>query len=298
MLHTWGSALTHHPHVHMIVPGGGLSLDNVRWVASRSNFLVHVNVLARLFRGKMLAMLMDAHDSGQLTFFNTHAGLAEKRTFKRFIAALRRIHWVVHCKAPFAGPEQVLRYLSRYTHRVAISNRRLVAADNTSIAFRCKADRINGPGRWKTMRLHPHEFIRRFLMHVLPKGFHRIRHYGLFANATRAENIATARALLHIVPPADPQEQPDITPDALHVLPCPCPRCGARMIVIEVFARGCGQAGARCRARSTRHDAGLLAALHPSSTSALTSNPHSTRCPAGAQLPATSCLRAFWTPVS
>ena len=140
--------------------------------------------------------------------------LAEKRTFKRFIAALRRIHWVVHCKAPFAGPEQVLRYLSRYTHRVAISNRRLVAADNTSIAFRCKDYRINGPGRWKTMRLHPHEFIRRFLMHVLPKGFHRIRHYGLFANANRAENIATARALLHIVPPADPQKQPDITPDA------------------------------------------------------------------------------------
>jgi len=138
VLHTWGSALTHHPHVHMIVPGGGLSLDKARWVASRSNFLVHVNVLARLFRGKMLAMLMDAHDSGQLKFFNTHAGLAEKRTFKHFIAALRRIHWVVHCKAPFAGPEQVLRYLSRYTHRVAISNRRLVAADNTSIAFRWK----------------------------------------------------------------------------------------------------------------------------------------------------------------
>src|SRR6516164_4481785 len=153
VLHTWGSALTHHPHVHMIVPGGGLSLDNARWVASRSNFLVHVNVLA-LFRGKMLAMLMDAHDSGQLTFFNTHAELAKKTTFKRFIAALRRIHWVVHCKAPFAGPEQVLRYLSRYTHRVAISNRRLVAADNTSIAFRWKDYRINGPGRWKTMRLH------------------------------------------------------------------------------------------------------------------------------------------------
>ena len=130
VLHTWGSALTHHPHVHMIVPGGGLSLDGARWVASRSNFLVHVNVLARLFRGKMLAMLMDAHDAGQLTFFNTHAGLADKRTFKRFIAPLRRIKWVVYCKAPFAGPEQVLRYLSRYTHRVAISNRRLVAADD------------------------------------------------------------------------------------------------------------------------------------------------------------------------
>jgi len=240
VLHTWGSALTHHPHVHMIVPGGGLSLDNARWVASRSNFLVHVNVLARLFRGKMLAMLMHAHDAGELKFFNTHAGLANRRTFKRFIAPLRRIKWVVYCKAPFAGSEQVLRYLSRYTHRVAISNRRLIAADDGAIAFRWKDYRVNGPGRWKTMRLHPHEFIRRFLMHVLPKGFHRIRHYGLFANAKRAENIATARALLDVAPPATgPQEQPDIAPDAPRVLPCPCPRCGARMIVIEVFARGC-----------------------------------------------------------
>src|SRR5438309_3419644 len=138
VLHTWGSALTHHPHVHMIVPGGGLSLDNARWVASSSNFLVHVNVLARLFRGKMLAMLMAAHDAGQLKFFNTHAGLADKRTFKRFIGPLRRIKWVVYCKAPFAGPKQVLRYLSRYTHRVAISNRRLVAADDAGVAFRWK----------------------------------------------------------------------------------------------------------------------------------------------------------------
>ena len=239
VLHTWGSALTHHPHVHMIVPGGGISLDNARWVASRSNFLVHVNVLARLFRGKMLAMLMAAHDAGQLKFFNTHAGLADKKTFKRFIGPLRRIKWVVYCKASFAGPEQVLRYLSRYTHRVAISNRRLVAADDTSIAFRWKDYRINGPGRWKTMRLHPHEFIRRFLLHVLPKGFHRIRHYGLFANATRAESIATARVLLNVAPPAaEAHEQPDVAPDTPRVLRSPCPCCGARMIVIEVFARG------------------------------------------------------------
>jgi hypothetical protein len=240
VLHTWGSAMTHHPHVHMIVPGGGLSFDSTRWVAARANFLIHVNVLARLFRGKMLAMLMDAHDANQLTFFNAHAGLADRRTFKRFLAPLRRIKWVVYCKAPFAGPEQVLRYLSRYTHRVAISNRRLMAADNGAIAFRWKDYRVNGPGRWKTMRLHPHEFIRRFLMHVLPKGFHRIRHYGLFANANRAENIATARALLNVAPPAvDTQEQPDIAADTTRVLACPCPRCGARMIVIEVFARGC-----------------------------------------------------------
>jgi hypothetical protein len=240
VLHTWGSALTHHPHVHMIVPGGGLSLDGTRWVAPRADFLVHVNLLARLFQGKMLAMLMGAHDAGELKFFNSHAGLADKRTFKRFIAPLRRIKWVVYCKAPFAGPEQVLRYLARYTHRVAISNRRLVAADDGAIAFRWKDYRVNGPDRWKTMRLHPHEFMRRFLIHVLPKGFHRIRHYGLFANANRAENIATARALLNIAPPAtDPQEQPDIATDTPRVLPCPCPRCGGRMIVIETFAPGC-----------------------------------------------------------
>jgi hypothetical protein len=222
----------------MIVPGGGLSPDGARWVASRSNFLVHVNVLRRLFRGKMLAMLMAAHDAGQLKFFNTHAGLADKRTFKRFVAPLRHIEWVVHCKAPFAGPQQVLRYLSRYTHRVAISNRRLVAADDAAIAFRWKDYRINGPSRWKTMRLHPHEFIRRFLLHVLPKGFHRIRHYGLFASANRAESIARARALLDVAAPAA-KKHPDAAPDAPRVLACPCPRCGACMIVIEVFARGC-----------------------------------------------------------
>src|SRR5260221_622309 len=170
VLHTWGSALTHHPHVHMIVPGGGLSFDKTRWIAARANFLVHVNVLARLFRGKMLAMLMGAHDAGELKFFNSHAGLADKRTFKRFIAPLRRIKWVVHCKAPLAGPEQVLRYLSRYTHRVAISNRRLVAADDGAIAFRWKDYRVNGPDRWKTMRLHPHEFIRRFLIQCCPRA--------------------------------------------------------------------------------------------------------------------------------
>ena len=240
VLHTWGSAMTHHPHVHMIVPGGGLSFDSTRWVAARANFLIHVNVLARLFRGKMLAMLVQAHDAGELKFFNSHAGLADKTAFQRFIAPLRRTKWVVYCKAPFAGPEQVLRYLSRYTHRVAISNRRLVAADSEAIAFRWKDYRLNGANRWKTMRLQPHEFIRRFLLHVLPKGFHRIRHYGLFASTNRAESIATARALLNVAPPdVDPQQQPDLAPDTPRVLPYPCPCCGARMIVIETFAPGC-----------------------------------------------------------
>ena len=230
VLHTWGSAMTHHPHVHMIVPGGGLSDDGSRWLSSPSNFLVHVNVLARLFRGKLLAMLTRAHVEGCLKFFNTHTQLADKRVFKKFLAPLRRIRWVVYCKDPFAGPEQVLRYLSRYTHRVAISNRRLVAAADGGVAFRCKDYRIDGPGRWKTMTLAPHEFIRRFLMHVLPKGFHRIRHYGLCANGNRAESIAKARELLAVN--AAETDQPC-------ALPRPCPCCGGRILIIETFAPGC-----------------------------------------------------------
>jgi Putative transposase len=240
VLHTWGSAMTHHPHVHMIVPGGGILADGSRWISSRPDFLVHVTALARLFRGKFLAMLIDAHSGGRLKFFNTHIGLANKRTFKKFLAPLRQIEWVVYCKEPFAGPQQVLRYLSRYTHRVAISNRRLVAADDGGVSFRWKDYRIEGPGRWKTMTLTPHEFIRRFLMHVLPRGFHRIRHYGLFANGTRAANIAKVRELLAVPARAD---QPDTSgPAALdepNMLPRPCPCCGGRMFIIETFARGC-----------------------------------------------------------
>jgi hypothetical protein len=236
VLHTWGSAMTHHPHVHMIVPGGGLSDDATRWVSSRSNFLVHVRVLARLFRGKYLAMLTKAHGEGRLKFFNTHAGLADKRSFKRFLAPLRRIKWVVYCKDPFAGPEQVLRYLSRYTHRVAISNRRLVAADDGGVSFRWKDYRIAGRGRWKTMMLTAHEFIRRFLMHVLPKGFHRLRHYGLFANGNRAESIAKARELLTVAPLSKEPETAKV--DQPCALSHPCPRCGGRMLIIETFAPG------------------------------------------------------------
>jgi Putative transposase/Transposase zinc-binding domain len=240
VLHTWGSALTHHPHVHMIVPGGGISADGSRWIASRPDFLVHVKVLARLFRGKFLAMLIDAHSGGQLKFFNTHAGFADKRTFKKFLAPLRRIKWVVYCKEPFAGPQQVLGYLSRYTHRVAISNRRLVAADGGGVSFRWKDYRIEGPGRWKTMTLPPHEFIRRFLIHVLPKGFHRIRHYGLLASANRAANIARARELLAVpATPKQPETPETSAADEPRMLPRPCPCCGGRMIVIEIFARGC-----------------------------------------------------------
>jgi Putative transposase/Transposase zinc-binding domain len=239
VLHTWGSALTHHPHVHMIVPGGGLSEDGDRWISSRPGFLVHVKVLSRLFRGRLLAMLDEAHAQDRLRFFGDHAALADKRAFKRFLAPLRRTEWVVYSKQPFAGPQQVLRYLSRYTHRVAISNRRLVAADHNAIAFRWKDYRIEGSGRWKTMTLAPHEFIRRFLVHVLPKGLHRIRHYGLFANGNRAANIAKARELLGVAPRVEPEEEKTAATSEPRVLACPCPRCGGRMIVIEVFARGC-----------------------------------------------------------
>ena len=240
VLHTWGSALTHHPHVHMIVPGGGLSEDGSRWVSSRPGFLLHVNVLSRLFCGRFLTMLIKAHAQGRLSFFAEHALLTDRRAFKRFLAPLRKIEWVVHTKNPFAGPEQVLRYLSRYTHRVAISNRRLVSTDHNGVAFRWKDYHIDGPERWKTMTLHPHEFIRRFLTHVLPKGFHRIRHYGLFASSNRTANIARARELLGAAPRVvEHEEEKAAAPHEPRVLPCPCPRCGGRMIVIEVFARGC-----------------------------------------------------------
>jgi hypothetical protein len=237
VLHTWGSAMTHHPHVHMIVPGGGLSDDGAKWIAAKPNFLVHVNVLRRLLRGKVLGLLTEAHAAGRLQFFGNLAPLADKKTFKRFLAPLRRIKWVVYCKQPFAGPEAVLRYLSRYTHRVAISNRRLIAAEDGGVSFRWKDYRIDGPERWKTMTLGAHEFIRRFLLHVLPKGFHRIRHYGLFANGNRTESVARARELLAVALPPKP-EPAKAAADEPRVLPTPCPCCGGRMHVIEVFARG------------------------------------------------------------
>ena len=245
VLHTWGSAMTHHPHVHMIVPGGGLSPDGSCWIGCRrQDFFVHVNVLRSLFRGRVLAMLGAAHADGRLRFFGDHAGLADKTAFKKFLAPLRRIDWVIYCKEPFAGPVQVLRYLSRYTHRIAISNRRLIAADDGGVSFRWKDYRVEGPARWKTMTLHPHEFIRRFLMHVLPKGFHRIRHYGLFANSNRAANLANARVLLGVktIDPADDElRRADDTAkaDVTAVLSQPCPCCGSPMLIIETFEGTC-----------------------------------------------------------
>jgi hypothetical protein len=237
VLHTWGSALTHHPHVHMIVPGGGISLDGERWVGCRPGFFLPVRVLSRLFRRLFLEMLAAAHDASRLQFFGDHAALAERAAFAAYLAPLRKAEWVVYSKRPFGGPEQVLAYLARYTHRVAIANSRLIACDAETVTFTWKDYRAKGREHDKTMTLAIPEFIRRFLIHVLPKGFHRIRHYGLFGNTGRAENLARARELLR-VPVAEPQPDDAITDEPpLPAYPCPC--CGGRMIVIETFARGC-----------------------------------------------------------
>jgi Putative transposase len=204
----------------MIVPGGGISLDGTRWVSCRPDFILPVEVLSCLFRGLFLAELVAAHRAGRLKFFGVHARLDDIRTFKAYLAPLRKIDWVVYAKRPFGGPRAVLAYLSRYTHRVAISNRRLVAADDGGVSFRCKDYRIEGPGRWKTMTLTPHEFIRRFLTHVLPCGFHRIRHYGLLASGTRAVNIARARELLAVpVSPKPPDTTETPAADQARMLP-------------------------------------------------------------------------------
>ena len=237
VLHTWGSAMTHHPHVHMIVPGGGLSADGERWIACRPNFFLPVRVLSRLFRRLFLDGLARLHHEGGLAFFGEHAHLADRTAFDAFLAPLRTTEWVVYAKEPFAGPKAVLAYLSRYTHRVAISNSRLIRADTDSVTFRVKDYRIDGPGRYKTMTLKPHEFIRRFLIHVLPKGQHRIRHYGFLGNGNRAANIARIRALLAAPAPtldteiADDDEAPRVV-----ALPCPC--CGGRLIIVEAFGPG------------------------------------------------------------
>jgi hypothetical protein len=241
VLHTWGSALTHHPHVHMIVPGGGFSLDGQRWVSCRPGFFLPVRVLSRLFRRLVLEKLVAAHAARRLHFFGDHAALTKRKAFAAYLAPLRKTEWVVYAKRPFGGPEPVLRYLSRYTHRVAIANSRLVALDDYRVAFRWKDYRVDGPERAKVMTLAIDEFIRRFLIHVLPTGFHRIRHYGLFANGSRAENIARARQLLD-VPPTKKTEPRDAgcTDDSEpQILAHPCPCCGGRMIIIETFARGC-----------------------------------------------------------
>ncbi len=237
VLHTWGSALTHHPHVHGIVAGGGLALDGERWVACKPGFFLSVRVLSRLFRRRFLEQLDQAHRAGRLQFFGEYTALVDARAFADWLVPLRTCEWVVYAKRPFAGPAAVLAYLSRYTHRVAISNQRLLALDERGVTFRWKDYRAKGKTRHKTMTLAADEFMRRFLLHVLPGGFHRIRHYGLLANGARRENLAKVRELLHVVPAADELQPAEAT--VTNVQPTfVCPHCGAAMIIVETFARG------------------------------------------------------------
>ena len=233
VLHTWGSALTHHPHVHGIVPGGGLSPDGLRWVACRRGFFLPVRVLSRLFRRRFVEELEKLHCTGQLQFFGNEAKLLDPGAFARWLAPLRACEWVVYAKRPFAGPQAVLAYLSRYTHRVAISNRRLLAMNEHGITFRWKDYRAKGRTRHKTMTLAAEEFMRRFLLHVLPRGFHRIRHYGLLANAERRTNLAKARALLNMPPPEPLSDETDTTCAPTFVCRC----CGAAMRIVGIVMR-------------------------------------------------------------
>jgi hypothetical protein len=236
VLHTWGSSLVHHPHLHCIVTGGGLSDDGERWVSSRPNFLVPVRVLARLFRRYFLEALVKAHDNGQLRFFNDLAHLNDITGFAAYLEPLKKIDWVVYAKRPLAGPEAVLTYLSRYTHRIAIANRRLLNFDERGVTFRYKDYRSGNANPWKSMTLSTDEFLRRFLLHVLPSGFHRIRHYGLLANAQRKHKLKIARERLQCKPreKTDTTETDDDNPQD-NPPAFTCRHCGEPMIVIEIL---------------------------------------------------------------
>jgi hypothetical protein len=240
VLHTWGSPLVHHPHAHIIVPGGGVSPDGKSWITCPPGFFLSVRVLSRLFRRLFLEKLTAAYQAGRLAFFADHAALAEPAAFQTFLAALRKREWVVYAKRPFGGPDAVLAYLSRYTHRVAIANSRLVAFDGERVTFKWKDYRAKADARYKLMTLDADEFIRRFLIHVLPDGFHRIRHYGLFANANRANNIALSRQLLGAPDPApSPAESDGADGSQQQDEWNTCPYCGGRMVIIEIFEPGC-----------------------------------------------------------
>ena len=237
VLHTWGSQLTHHPHVHGIVPGGGIAVDADRWVHCRPGFFLPVRVLSRFFRRRFLEELAAAHARGELQFFGEHAELCDPTRFAEWLAPLRQIEWVVYAKRPFAGPSAVLAYLSRYTHRVAISNGRLIAHDERGVTFRWKDYRAKGRTRYKTMTLAAEEFMRRFLLHVLPRRFHRIRHYGLLGNAHRAHELATARTMLHAEPPAPQADHSGSNADG-HSGASPvflCRHCGAPMLIVSTL---------------------------------------------------------------
>jgi Putative transposase len=240
VLHTWGSALTHHPHAHIVVPGGGLAPGGQRWIACRPGFFLSVRVLSRLFRRLFLERLAAAYQAGRLQFFADQAALAEPAPFQARLAALHKVEWVVYAKRPFGGPDAVLAYLSRYTHRIAIANSRLVAFDGQRVTFKWKDYRAKADARYKLMTLDVDEFIRRFLIHVLPDGFHRIRHYGFLASGNRTRSIALARQFLGMPDPASSHLAPDVAENGRvdeERNACPC--CGGRMIIIEIFEPGC-----------------------------------------------------------
>jgi hypothetical protein len=236
VLHTWGQTLTHHPHVHCVVPGGGISPDGSRWIAGRPNFFLAVKPLAQLFRRLFLERLQKAFDAGALNFFGDFVSLADPACFHEHLTKMRCVDWVVYAKKPFGGPAQVLAYLGRYTHRVAVANSRLLTMDDNHVAFTWKDYRQNGAV--KIMSLTPNEFIRRFLLHALPDGFHRIRHFGFMANARRAEKLALCRSLLADMSARSEPSANGAIPPQPHVGPPPCRECGGVMRVIAEVQRG------------------------------------------------------------
>jgi Putative transposase/Transposase zinc-binding domain len=231
VLHTWGQNLQHHPHIHCLVPGGGLSLDRTRWIACRPGFFLPVRVLSRLFRRLFLENLLAAFEAGRLGFFGGLADLAAAPAFARRLSELRRAEWVVYAKRPFAGPAAVLAYLGRYTHRVAISNTRLIEMTDDHVRFRWRDYRHHNKN--KGMTLAADEFIRRFLLHTLPDGFHRIRHYGFLSNRHRAEKLALCQELITAAPPDSGNESEQPCDRSFDLCPC----CGGRMRVIGSLPR-------------------------------------------------------------
>jgi hypothetical protein len=230
VLHTWGQALQHHPHVHCLVPGGGPSPDGARWIGCRPGFFLPVRVLSRLFRRLFLEEMAAAFQAGSLSFFGDLAGLAQPAAFAHRLREFRRTEWVVYAKPPFGGPAQVLAYLGRYTHRVAIANSRLVDMSDDEVTFRWKDYRHHGKS--KRMTLSADEFIRRFLLHTLPDGFHRIRHYGFLANGCRSAKLALCRALLSVPPPVTGDvDRPSDGADFER-----CPVCGGAMITVHTLS--------------------------------------------------------------
>lgn len=234
VLHSWGSAMTHHPHVHCIVPGGGIALDGKQWVACKPGFFLPVRVLSKLFRRLFLEQLDNTYQSNRLQFNGSLSVLQHSKQFDDALVSARQQNWVVYAKRPFAGPEAVLAYLARYTHRVAIANSRLVSMDNQSVTFRWKDYRYQDHYKHKTMTLSADEFIRRFLLHVLPKGFHRIRHYGFLSSNVKQNKIQQARQLLS--QPIEKQEGSIPASETSKQPTYHCPKCGGVMVIVESFS--------------------------------------------------------------